>query len=71
MYRVVTKYRNGGTRPVTELGPWHSDRATAEHWAEVLRNHGYDARVESQSSHGFGSPGEDHNELAAALASMA
>ena len=24
MYRVVTRYRDGGPRPVVERGPWHT-----------------------------------------------
>ena len=70
MYRVVTTYRNGSARPVVEYGPWHATLPAAEHWAQVLREHGYATRVESQA----GQVREDaggNNDLAAALASMA
>jgi len=76
VYRVVTKYRNGSTRPVVERGPWHASRKSAEEWAETLRAHGYTAHVESQNGlidaglTGSGG-GNDNADLMNALASMA
>ncbi|HEX6733890.1 MAG TPA: hypothetical protein VF096_03680 [Azonexus sp.] len=69
MFRVVTKYRDQSrSRPVVERGPWLPARQEAEFWAEQLRAVGYVVAVESQ--HGaFG--GGQHDELAAAMASMA
>jgi len=75
VYRVVTKYRNGSTRPVVERGPWHASRTTAEEWAETLRGHGYTAYIESQNGlidAGLSSSGAgDNADLMDALASMA
>lgn len=76
MYRVVTKYSNGSTRPVVERGPWHASRKTAEDWAETLRGHGYTAFIESQNGimdAGLtgGDAGDDNSALMDALASMA
>jgi hypothetical protein len=71
VYRVISKYRNGGTRPVIEHGPWHDDRETAAYWADVLRELGYVTEVENQYGHGLPPPKDDNNDLAAALASMA
>lgn len=73
MYRVVTKYRNGSTRPVVERGPWHASRHTAEDWAERLRQHGYTAYVESQNGliDAGGGSNDDNADLMSALASMA
>lgn len=76
MYRVVTKYSNGSTRPVVERGPWHTSRKTAEDWAETLRGHGYTAFIESQNGiMDAGLTGEsaaqDNSALMDALASMA
>ncbi|MCE1239048.1 MAG: SUKH-3 domain-containing protein [Azonexaceae bacterium] len=74
MYRVVTTYRNGSTRPVVERGPWHPSRKIAEDWAETLRVHGYAVSVESQSGMidvGGGVAGDDNADLMSALASMA
>lgn len=74
MYRVVTKYRDrGGARPIVERGPWHASRQTAEYWAEVMRQLGYIALVETQQGIGGGGGGDDddHSALADALASMA
>lgn len=71
MYRVVTKYRDrGGARPIVERGPWHASRQTAEYWADVMRQLGYIALVETQQGIGSGSD-DDHSALADALASMA
>ncbi len=73
MYRVVTKYRNGTSRPVVERGPWHTSRGTAEDWADSLRMHGYIVHIESQnglSDTGLGG-GDDNADLMAALSSMA
>ncbi len=71
MYRVVTKYRNSTSRPVVEHGPWHDSLKTAEHWADVLRQHGYQISIESQRGPMSAGLSDDHNELADALASMA
>lgn len=73
MYRVVTKYRDRGrARPIVERGPWHASRQTAEYWADVMRELGYIALVESQQSgSGAGGDDDDHAALADALASMA
>lgn len=75
MYRVVTKYRNGSTRPVVERGPWHPDRKSAESWARALREHGYVAHIEAQggiNDAGLAGPAPDDNsDLMAALSSMA
>ena len=74
MYRVVTKYRNGSTRPVVERGPWHATRKLAEEWADTLRAHGYTAYVESQNGlldAGATAGGDDNSDLMSALASMA
>jgi hypothetical protein len=74
VYRVVTQYRNGSTRPVIERGPWHATRKLAEEWAETLRNHGYTAYVESQNGlidAGTAAGGNDNSDLMSALASMA
>lgn len=67
MHRVVTSYRNGGTRPVVEKGPWHPNRDAASHWAEIFRMLGYVVEVESQ--HGL--EDDDNRALADALSSMA
>lgn len=67
MFRVITTYRNGGTHPVIERGPWHPNRDNAELWAELLRGAGYVVRIESQ----FNAVSEDNSALADALASMA
>jgi len=76
VYRVVTKYRNGSTRPVVERGPWHTSRKTAEDWAETLRGHGYTVFIESQNGlidAGLtgGGAGDDNSALMDALSSMA
>lgn len=74
MYRVVTKYRDrGGARPIVERGPWHASRQTAEYWADVMRQLGYIALVETQQGGGphGGGDDDDHSALADALASMA
>ena len=73
MYRVVTQYRNGTARPIIERGPWHPTRPAAEHWAQILRDHGYDTHVESQGGQMRSGDldGNDKADLAAALASMA
>lgn len=72
MFRVVTQYRNGSTRPVVERGPWHASRETAEYWAEILRAHGYAARIETQNGlPEAGGNGNDNADLLDALASMA
>ncbi len=70
MYRVVTKYRNGTSRPVVEHGPWHDSRQTAEYWAGVLREHGYQVTLESQHGPALEDLGDQHA-LASALSSMA
>ncbi len=72
MYRVVTRYRTGSSRPTVEHGPWHQSRETAEYWAEVLREHGYTAQVETQrGAISAETSSNDNSDLAAALASMA
>lgn len=74
MYRVVTKYRDRGrARPIVERGPWHASRQTAEYWADVMRQLGYIALVETQQGANLGSAAEDddNSALADALASMA
>lgn len=71
MYRVISKYRNGGSRPVIEHGPWHDDKTTANYWADVLRELGYVTEVENQYGHELPHGGGGNNDLAAALASMA
>lgn len=72
MYRVVTKYRDRGrARPIVERGPWHTSRQTAEYWADVMRQLGYIALVESQQGGGASNSDDDHAALADALASMA
>jgi len=75
VYRVVTKYRNGTSRPVVERGPWHTSRQIAEDWADSLRMHGYIVHIESQHGHidaGLDNGGGDDNaDLMAALSSMA
>ena len=67
MYRVITTYHNGSTRPIVEPGPWHPARKDAELWADLLSNAGY--RVEIESQHGR--IDSDNSDLAAALSSMA
>lgn len=48
MHRVVIKrIDHYGTR-IVELGPWHVLQADAENWAEILRDCGYHAVVETQ-----------------------
>ncbi len=71
MYRVVTKYRNGSSRPVVERGPWHVAKKTADDWADALRNHGYVAFVEAQNRGLDSEGGSSNDDLANALASMA
>lgn len=71
MYRVVTKYRNGSSRPVVERGPWHTSKKVADDWADALRNHGYVAFVEAQNRGMDEAGASSNNDLANALASMA
>lgn len=74
MYRVITKYRNGGaSRPVIERGPWHPTQDLARFWADLLRESGYVTEIESQhSGHTLDAAGgNDNAALAEALASMA
>lgn len=72
MFRVVTQYRNGSARPVVERGPWHTSRETAENWADILREHGYAAHVETQNGLlDAGAGANDNSDLLDALASMA
>lgn len=68
MYRVKTTYRNRGSDPIIEHGPWHDSRKNAEYWAEQLRLAGYAVSIESQS---IKSDSNDNADFAAALASMA
>jgi hypothetical protein len=69
VYRVITKYRNGTARPIVEHGPWHATRDTAEYWAEILNQRGYQTEIESQRGP---EQGDNSNaDLAAALAGMA
>lgn len=70
MYRVITQYRNGTSRPVIERGPWHDSRETAENWAEILNQLGYQTRLESQRGP-IADHADDQHALADALASMA
>ncbi len=70
MYRVVTHDRNGSARPGIEQGPWHVSHKTATYWADILRDLGYETRVESQSGT-IHAPQDDNSDLASALASMA
>ena len=70
MYRVITQYRNGTSRPVIERGPWHDSRETAENWAEILSQMGYQTSLESQRGP-ISSSANDQHALADALASMA
>jgi hypothetical protein len=71
VFRVVTQYRNGSARPVIEHGPWHASRETAENWADILREHGYVTRVETQNGLLDAGPSNDNADLLDALASMA
>ena len=67
MYRVKTIYRNRGSDPIIERGPWHDSRKDAEYWAEQLRLAGYAVSIESQQIKND----DDNADLAAALAGMA
>jgi hypothetical protein len=69
VYRVKTIYRNRGSDPIIERGPWHESRKDAEYWAEQLRFAGYAVSIESQNIKSEGV--SDNSDLAAALASMA
>lgn len=72
MYRVVTKYRDGGSaRPVVERGPWHPTPEAAEYWAGVLRVHGYVVNIETQFAGATIDNHADNHALTNALASMA
>ncbi len=73
MFRVITKYQNGGTRPVVEYGPWHESEETANFWAQSLKNQGYGVEVENHNkkTEAAAPPKNDNADLAAALASMA
>ncbi|WP_306603614.1 hypothetical protein [Azonexus sp.] len=72
MFRVVTQYRNGSTHPVVERGPWHTSREMAENWADIMREHGYVAHVETQNGMiDAGALTNDNSDLMDALASMA
>lgn len=78
MYRVVTRYRDGGPRPVVERGPWHAEENIVNYWADSLRALGYVVEIEDQDNVG-GAGGsndkkkakDDNADLAAALAAMA
>ncbi len=76
MYRVVTRYRDGGPRPVVERGPWHTAEDVVNYWADSLRAMGYVVEIEDQGVGGSNSSDkkkakDDNADLAAALASMA
>lgn len=69
MYRVVTKYLDRRRHWIVEHGPWHESRSDAEHWAEMLRWHGYQSEVEGQ--HGLIADQHGDHALHDALANMA
>ncbi len=73
MFRVITKYQDGGTRPIVEYGPWHESEDIAHFWAQSLKKQGYIVEVENQNKDApqkEATP-NDNADLAAALASMA
>lgn len=49
MYRVASTSIDHRGRHVTEVGPWFSDYQQAQYWANLLRQFGYQVRIESQS----------------------
>lgn len=77
MYRVITRYRDGGPRPVVEHGPWHTEEDVVNYWADSLRALGYVVEVEDQDNVGGAGSNDkkkakdDNADLAAALAAMA
>lgn len=77
MYRVVTRYRDGGPRPVVERGPWHAEENIVNYWADSLRALGYVVEIEDQDNVSGGGSNDkkkakdDNADLAAALAAMA
>lgn len=72
MYRVITKNRDRSGGICVERGPWHPTRHEAEYWAEELRHLGYRVEIEgSGTDFGGSAGGNDHDDLASALASMA
>ncbi len=77
MFRIITRYRDGGPRPVIEKGPWHHEEEVVNYWADSLRSMGYIVEIEDQDNVG-GNPKDnkkakkdDNSDLAAALAAMA
>ena len=72
MHRVITKFRDRHGAVITERGPWHTSRDSAEHWAEMLKICGYQVKLESHGGPiGGGGGGNSNQDLANALASMA
>ena len=48
MYRVASSSIDHQGRYVTEEGPWMNDYQQAQYWANLLRQFGYQVRIESQ-----------------------
>lgn len=71
MHRVITKRFDHLGHWIVESGPWHVSRNDAEHWADILRQLGYHARVESQHALLDNDGAADNDDLHNALMNMA